>query len=230
MTENVTADHGWAERLNQAALAYDDHVGATIEYPGLKVSTAVCLRPQPTLTISLWTRAANHGPRNAVGEELPAHIPVELFRDDHRFHRNAPAPGGLDTAADPHPLSGARQRAARRSVMRARAARLGRLLRVRILPRDVHWEEQLDWAHRVNHAVLVYNAEDAGPTIEYPGLRVFVYLEPDGTLALNVWTRDVLDDSSLATLDDLPARIPVELFRNGDFVHRDAPIPLGGAA
>lgn len=230
MTENTTADHGWAGRLNQAALAYDDHAGATIEYPGLKVQAAVCLRPQPTLAISLWTRAANAGPCSADGQVLPGNIPVELFRDDHLVHRDAPAPGDRGADADPQPTSAAPRRARRRAVVRARAARLGRLLRAWMLPRDVRWEEQLEWAHRVNHTVLAHNVEDAGPTIEYPGLRVFVYLEPDRTLAINVWTRDVLDDPSLATVDDLPAHIPVELFRDGGLIHRDAPTPIGGAA
>lgn len=223
-------DQHWADRLNQAALAYEDHDGPTIEYPGMTISVALRLQPKPTLAISLRTRDADEPELPGEGEDPPAHIPVELLRDDHLVHRDAPAPRCGSRTADRRPTSRGGRRAARRAVLRARADRLGRLLRAWMLPRDHAWEDLLAWYHRVIHAVLVYNVEDAGPTIEYPGLRVFVYLETDGTLAINVWTRDVLDDPSLATVDDLPAHIPVELFRDGELVHRDAPTPLGGAA
>ncbi|NUP46270.1 MAG: hypothetical protein HOW97_02990 [Catenulispora sp.] len=84
------------------------------------------------------------------------------------------------------------------------------------------------WADRLNQAALAYNCDDAGPTIEYPGLRIFVCLQPDGTLALNVWTKDTDEDPSLATPDDLSAHLPVELYRDDELVHRDAPTPFGG--
>jgi hypothetical protein len=223
-------DQHWADRLNQAALAYEDHDGPTIQYPGLTISAALRLQPGPTLAISLRTRDADEPGSPGADDELPAHIPVELLRDDHLVHRDTPAPGSGSSTADPRPTPRPGRRAARRAVVRERAARLGRLLRAWMAPRDHAWEDLLAWYHRVGHAVLVYNVEDAGPTIEYPGLRVFVYLETDGTLAINVWARDVLDDPSLATVDDLPAHIPVELFRDGELLHCDAPTPLDGAA
>jgi hypothetical protein len=75
------------------------------------------------------------------------------------------------------------------------------------------------WAARLNREALAYNHDDAGATIEYPGLRLFAYLKPDGTLALNVYTLD----RNQAEPDVLPPDLPVELYRDDALVHRDAP-------
>jgi hypothetical protein len=75
------------------------------------------------------------------------------------------------------------------------------------------------WAARVNRQALAYNHDDAGATIEYPGLRLFVYLEPDGALILNVYTAD-RDETEP---DVLPPDLPVELHREDALVYRDAP-------
>lgn len=221
----------WAAALNRAALAHDDHSGPRIEYPGLQIRAAVMLRPEPVLAITVWTRDGAHDWLQAAPDPLPAHTPVELFRDDRLVHRDAPPPRAHPLDA-PGPQGRPRRRwgGPPREVVRARAARLARLLRAWAKPRDEEWEELLAWAHRVNHAGMAYNFDDAGPTIEFPGLRIFVSMQPDGTLAINVWTKDTDEDSGLATADDLPAHIPVELFRDDQLVHRDAPISLGGAS
>jgi hypothetical protein len=218
-------DTDWAADRNQAALAHDAHDGPTVEYPGLRISAAVLLRPQPVLAITVRTRdrdAARDASRAALNL-LPAQTPVELLRDDDLVHRDAPL-----RQADALDASGPDlRRRQRRAIVRARAARLARMIRAWANPRDEEWKELLEWAHRVNHAALAYNFDDAGPTIEFPGLRIFVFLQPDGTLAINVWTKDTDEDSSLATPDDLPADIPVELSRDDRLVHRDTPTPTG---
>ncbi|NUR32306.1 MAG: hypothetical protein HOV83_41750 [Catenulispora sp.] len=220
----------WAAALNRAAVAHDDHSGPRIEYLGLQICAMVLLRPEPVLAITVWTRDAAHDRSQAAPNLLPAHTPVELFRDDNLVHRDAPPPRahGLDA---PGPQARPRRRwgGPPREVVRARAARLGRMIRAWAKPRDEEWEELLAWVHRVNHAALAYNFDDAGPTIEFPGLRIFVPMQPDGHLAINVWTKDTDEDSWLATADDLPAHIAVELFRDDRLVHRDSPISLGGA-
>jgi hypothetical protein len=75
------------------------------------------------------------------------------------------------------------------------------------------------WAARLNREALAYNHDDAGATIEYPGLRLFAYLTPDGSLALNVYTVD----RDPANRDVLPSDLPVELYRDDALVHRHAP-------
>ncbi|GAA2001531.1 hypothetical protein [Catenulispora subtropica] len=142
-------EEGWAANLNQAALAHDDRSRPTIAYPGLRISTAVLTRPEPVLTINVQTWDVTRDGLPSATKPLPAHTPVELFRDDDLVHRDAqsPRPGGPD-ANGPH----------------------------------------------------------------------------------NVWTKDTDEDSSLATPDDLPAHIPVELYRDDQFIHRDAPIPFGEQA
>lgn len=223
-------DKEWAADLNQAALAYDDHSGPTIEYPGLRISTAVLARPEPVLAITVQTRDAVRDQSQPAPKPLPAHIPVELFRDDDLLHCDAPPPrpGGLDTNRPHRRPTGGRLRR-RRAAVRARAARLAWRIIARLTP-DERRYHALEWAYRVNHAALAYNFDDAGPTIEYPGVRIFVYLTAGGALAINVWTKDTDEDSSLATPDDLPAHIPVELHRDDQLIHRDAPIPFGEQA
>lgn len=75
------------------------------------------------------------------------------------------------------------------------------------------------WADRLNRQALAYNHDDAGATIEYPGLRLFAYLTPGGTLILNVYTGDRDEHDP----DVLPADMAVELYREDALVHRDAP-------
>lgn len=217
----------WAADLNQSALAHDDHRGPTIEYPGLRISTAVLALPEPVLRINVQTRDVARDGLQSATTPLPGHTPVELYRDDDLVHRDAPSvrPGGPDANGPCARPFGGRIRL-RRAALRAGAARLAWRVIGRLTP-DERWRDALEWAYRVNHAALAYNYDDAGPTIEYPGLRIFVWLEPDGTLAINVWSKDTDEDSSLATPDDLPAHIPVELYRNDQLVHRDAPIPVG---
>ncbi|MEY9861384.1 hypothetical protein ABH935_007025 [Catenulispora sp. GAS73] len=223
-------DADWAADQNHAALAHDDHNGPTIDYPGLRICAAVLLRPQPVLaiTVQIRDRDAAHGPSQTALDLLPAHTPVELLRDDNLVHRDTPLPRatGLHVYG-PHLRHGPGQRRQRRAVVRSRTARLARMLGAWAKPRDEEWEQLLEWAHRVNHASLAYNFDDAGPTIEFPGLRIFVCVQADRSLAINVWTKDTDEDSSLATPDDLPAHIPVELSRDDQLVHRDAPIGFG---
>jgi hypothetical protein len=80
-------------------------------------------------------------------------------------------------------------------------------------------ESAEQWAERLNREALAYNHDDAGATIEYPGLRLFVYLTPDGTLNLNVYTAD-RDQSEPDVLDP---DLPVELHRDDVLVHRNTP-------